>query len=294
MQLYIYSSQDLIAKGNITVSIKSGDIFRLQLDQEEDVCIYPSNSSGIMLINRQILIKAHHSQINFHKLSENALLCEINPFISQENGKRFYIKNSCLNLVESGECTYIFFNGTYCGNLKARLEEYKFDKLNGDKEEYGLFQLGKYKKYIILFSDDNIIYSGDCIDSETNKEYVQIYSHAPNIFNIGKLTKYTFLDKSIISRSVCDKGDERKQISQKFNIIYFLEAIKCERFKYAHSKLSYELKAVININTLQQYFNPFDKYIYLNEQDVYITIKNNKVAGVYHFVVKDNFIDNIY
>ena len=108
------------------------------------------------------------------------------------------------------------------------------------------------------------------------------------------LAKYTFQDDNLEIKVVSDRGEERKQISYDFNIIYFLEAIKCGRFKYAHSKLSYELKSIIDIDTLSKYFLGFDQYKYIYDQDVYITIKNNKVIGIYHFVVKDNLIDNIY
>ena len=79
-----------------------------------------------------------------------------------------------------------------------------------------------------------------------------------------------------------------------FNVVYFIEAIKCGRFKYAYNKLSYELKSEITLDTLKQYFKPFDKYLFLNKTQSYITINNNKIVGIYHFELKDNLINNIY
>ena len=150
------------------------------------------------------------------------------------------------------------------------------------------------KKYLILFNQSKIIYCGQYIDSEVTKKYIQIYSHVPNIFNVGGLLKCDFESGAIENKAVNDHGYEHKQLGDEFGLIYFLEAIKCGRVKYAYNKLSYELKTAINIDALANYFEPFDKYFYLHEQDVYITLKNNKVTGVYHFVVKDNLIDNIY
>ena len=138
------------------------------------------------------------------------------------------------------------------------------------------------------------MYCGRYIDVETKKEYMQIYQHLPNIFNVGRLIKCEFENNIIDSKTIDDRGGERKQQSGEFIIVYFLEAIKCGRAKYAYNKLSYELKSEINIDVLKNYFSSFDEYVYLNEQDAYITLKNNKVIGIYHFVVKDNLIDNIY
>ena len=116
----------------------------------------------------------------------------------------------------------------------------------------------------------------------------------PNMFNVGKLAKYEFKLDDIKYKAINDRGEQRRQIDNGFTIIYFLEAIKCGRFKYAYNKLSYELKSVISIEILNDYFKQIDNYIYLQEQDVFITLKNNKVIGIYHCVVKDNLIDNIY
>ncbi|MBQ7880550.1 MAG: hypothetical protein IJ358_01745 [Clostridia bacterium] len=294
MQLYLYSSQDLILRGKTQTTLLAGRICCIKFEVDEIVMVYPKHTSGVMIITKETLLQQQHSQINFYKLSESALLCEIKPFIVQENIKQYLIKGANLKLIENLTTSYIYFNGTYYGNIKGKYISAKFQKIDKNNIEYGVLELELDKKYVILFDNKQIIYCGQNIDSEINKQYIQIYSHLPNIFNVGKLAKYEFETKTITNKSVIDKGDERRQINFEFNIIYFLEAIKCDRLKYAHSKLSYELKSVIDIKTLEEYFKGFDNYIYLYEQDAYIALKNNKVIGVYHFVVKDNLIDNIY
>ena len=108
------------------------------------------------------------------------------------------------------------------------------------------------------------------------------------------MKNYNFKTQQLEIKSVCDRSIENKQNKSDFIIIYFLEAIKCGRYKYAYSKLSYELKSEIKIDVLDKYFKDFDAFAYIDSEDVYITQKNNKVTGIYHFVVKDNMIDNIY
>lgn len=294
MQLYLYSCQDLIIKGSSVGNIKAGDIYKLQLAPVEMIEIYPAHSSGVILLNSNTISMQQHSQITFHKLNEQDILCEIKPFVINENINQYLIKGANLKFIQNINDIYIYFNGVYQGSIKCIFDNIKFNKIEANKKEFGIVEILGDKKYIILFNNNQILYCGTYIDSEQTKGYIQIYCHNPNIFNVGRLIKYNFLDNKLDIKCVGDRGEERKQLSFDFNIIYFLEAIKCGRFKYAHNKLSYELKSIINIDILRQYFTTFDNYIYLAECDAYITIKNNKVIGVYHFVVKDNLIDNIY
>ena len=294
MQFYLYSSQDLIINSEVFVDLKAGNIYCLKLKQNENIIIYSTHTSGSLIINLSILQSQQHNQIVFHKLSNQAVLCEIKPFIIQGYERCYKIKEGELKLISNNNFAYIYFNGVYGGNMYADEMKIKFEKLDKNGQEYGLITLDGKDKQMILFNNQKLIFYGTYIDSEILKNYIQIYCHTPNIFNIGKLVKYDFINQTIQTKSVCDRGDERKQINYTFNIIYFLEAIKCGRFKYAYGKLSYELKSIIDINTLRMYFSEFDQYIYLHEQRAYITLKSNKIVGVYHFEINDNLINNIY
>lgn len=294
MKLYLYSSQDLICKGHGTEYLSAGCVCRLDMEDIENVEIYPAYSSGIIIINKQILLNQRHNQIQFHQLSQDAVLCEIKPFVYKECAHQYSVKNSAVRLIENIDYTYIYFNNKYCGCIDIKLEEVNFKKIKANDIEYGLLYFGINKKYIILFDGNRVIYGNTFIDYEDNKKFIQIYSHEPNIFNLGRLTKFEFDGDKLTTKIVSDRGREYNQSNPEFNIIYFLEAIKCKRIKYAYSKLSYELKAVINIDVLDKYFLDFDRYIYISQQDAFITLKNNKVIGIYHFVVKDGLIDNIY
>jgi len=293
VQLYLYSSQDLIVH-NSSHTIKAGSVCQIQFCDKENVLLYPTCASGVMMINEDILINQQHSQIQFHKLSECAILCEVKPFVLNDNARQFKINGGYVKVIENANTAYIYFNGCYHGSINQKFNNLKFDKLEKNGTEYGIVYFDGDQKYIIVFDKQRVIYCGQYIDSEVTKNYIQIYCHAPNIFNIGNLVKHDLVTNITQHKAVNDRGDELKQNNQNFNIIYFLEAIKCHRFKYAHNKLSYELKSMIDIETLGNYFKAFDKYIYVEQQDAYITLKNNKVIGIYHFVVKDNLIDNIY
>lgn len=294
MQLYLYSCQDLIIKGASVINLSAGEICCLKFDKDETADIYCASASGVMLINERILESQRHNQIAFHKLNNEALLCEIKPFVLNENIHQHLIKGANLKLIENIDSTYIYFNGAYYGCVNQNLKNVVFEKREKDRQEYGILQFGGEKRYIIIFNSKQILYCNQFIDCEIKKDYAQMYTHMPNIFNVGVLTKCEFATSALTNKTVCDRGEERKQINIEFNIIYFLEALKCKRFKYAHTKLSYELRVMIDIDTLSKYFVEFDNYIYIQQQDTYVTLKNNKVVGIYHFVVKDNLIENIY
>jgi len=274
--------------------VKAGVIYNIKIKSTDNIIVYCANNEGVIYLNLDILLRQQHNQIIFHKISPNAVLCEIKPFITRLSVKNYLIENANIRLVYCMEATYIFFNNDYYGCINGHVAEDKFEKVDYNDTQLGILQLKEEKRYIILFTSKKIIYCGQYIDIEKNKQYIQIYNHIQNIFNIGNLIKYSFDKDDIEIKSIQDRGEQYKQISNEFNIIYFLEAIKCGRYKYAYNKLSYELKTNINIETLNNYFSQFDTYIYLHEQESYITIKNNKVIGIYHFVVKDNLIDNVY
>ncbi len=288
MQLYLYSSQDLIIMSGTEVHNISAGIFNLKLHQDENVIIYPSNDCGSIILNKQILLDQQHSQLEYHVLNDNAILCEIKPFIANTIPAKYNINNSEISIYSSGKQLHIFYNHKYIGAINGNITDIVFKNVNENK--LGLIVC---EKNIILFNDD-IIHCSSYIDYEINKKFIQIYAHIPNVFNVGQLIKYEFVSQEITINNVCDRGDEQKHTGAEFAVIYFLDAIKCGRFKYAQNKLSRELKATIDEGTLEQYFKAFDEFVYLQEEDCYITLKNNKVTGIYHFVVKNNLIDNIY
>lgn len=295
MEFYLYSSQDLFLKDDRqTRLLIGGDISRVKFNLDEKVFIYPCTSQGVMMLSENILNQQQHSQINFHKISDERVLCEIKPFITCDIAERYNLADTQLKLVQCGKGFYIYFNGSFIGQTPTLNILPKFEKFSRNKNEYGVLKWECESNYMVIFNKEKVVYNSSYIDYEINNNYVQIYSHKPNIFNVGLLAKYDFSSEQLTYKTIKDRGEEKQLVSNDFCVIYFLEAIKCKRFKYASSKLSYELKAIINLEVLEQYFTPFDNYIYLDECQAYITTKNDKIVGVYHFVIKDNLIENIY
>ena len=295
VQLYLYSCQDLILESNaLQYNVKAGDFYQLQINTSEIIKVYSTHTSGIMILNYNILQECKHNQIIYHKLNNGAMLCEIKPFQTNENSHYYTIKSANIRVVKNIDNTLIYFNGKYYGTINQNCDEVKFDKVNKNNEEYGIIYLSGEKKYLIVFTITQVVFCGQYIDNEVLKDCIQIYIHNPNMFNIGTLVKFSFDSQQLSYKSISDRGEERKHINNEFNIIYFLDAIKCGRYKYAYNKLTYELKAEINIDVLSKYFPTFDRYVYIANEDTYLTLHNNKVVGVYHFSVKDNMFNNIY
>jgi hypothetical protein len=294
VQLYLYSCQDLILESNSLYDIKARGFYRLYINPSEILKIYPTQTPGIMVLNNKMLQECKHNQIIYHKLNDNTILCEVKPFIANDHIYQYLIKDAGIIVVQNVNNVYIYYKGIYYGTIDQECIDIRFDKIEKGSQEYGIIYLGGKKKHIVVFNALQVLYCGQYIDSEILKDYIQIYTHNPNIFNIGTLVKFNFNNQLLSCTSIVDRGDERKQVREEFNIIYFLEAIKCGRYKYAYAKLAYELKSQINIDILSVYFPRFDRYIYINSEDVYIMLCNNKIVGIYHFSIKDNMIYNIY
>lgn len=293
MEFYLYSSQDLMIGGNGSKCVEAGNLFQLNI-ADENVFIYPLSNAGIMIVNRQILQAKQHSQINFYQLNNNAILCEIKPFVTNQNIRHYIVDNAHIKLVCNLNKIYIFYNNEFHGSVDGEDNNIKYEKIIKNKHEYGIIEIFGPNKTLIIFNSEKIIYCGQYIDYENLKEYFQIYAHVPNVFKTGQLIKYDFNNLSLEYKTVLDCGVDYKHSSNGFNVIYFIEAIKSGRFKYAYNKLSYGLKSEITVDTLRKYFKPFDKYLFLNKTQSYITINNNKIVGIYHFELKDDLINNIY
>ena len=293
MKFYLYSCQDLIIKSTDFINLKANHFYSLEIDNNEYICVYSTYSAGCMALNCNTLTQKHN-QINYYTIDDNTKLLEIKPFINNENTKHYIIEGSDLKLSKTQDGVYIYFNNHFYGFIKNKINDIKFEKLQKNQQQYGLIYLFGNKKYLIFFNKDKIVFCGEYVDNEILKNCLQIYKHTPNIFNVGNLIKYDFENKDLSFKAVCDKGEEYKQLSPEFNIAYFLEAIKCGRYKYAYNKLSFELKAEIKEDVLRDFFGQFDSWFYLSLQDAYVTIKNHKVNNIYHFVVKNNLIDSIY
>lgn len=291
VQCYIYSCQDLILKSDTSAHINAGDIYCVDFDKDENVVIYSASQAGVMLINANIITQRKHSQINYYDLGNQNILCEIKPFPVPYQ-YAFCVNKSVLKLVRA-DGLIIYFNNDYYGKLYNEDDSPVFEKISYKGKDYGLIKFVK-TKYIILFNETQILYCGRYLDYEKLNTCLQIYEHIPNVFNIGKLIKCDFNTGEISSKCVNDRKCLFVEENKAFVLEYFMEAIKCDRYKYAYEKLSHELRADISLDILKQYFKKFDNYKDINNTDTYITFKNHKIVGVYRFELNRNFIDNIY
>ncbi|MFQ6724198.1 MAG: hypothetical protein ACLRFE_02565 [Clostridia bacterium] len=294
MEYYIYSCQDLIIESNGLTKVKANTFYCIKINDTEIIKIYSTISSGLILVDYNILITQKHNHIIFHQLSANATICEIKPFVSNENIYSYQIEDTKIKIVVEYNNAFIYFKGRYYGCINQSFDNVKFNRITKQKEDYGIVYLIGKDNHIILFDNKDIIINKSYIDYEILKDYIQVYSHIPNIFNTGNLIKYDFNNNELIYKTVCDQGEENKIINNEFNEIAFVEALKSGRYKYAYNKLSYELKSEIDIKTLQNYFKSFDKYIYLNKYKVYVALSNYRITGIYHIESKNGIIQNIY
>lgn len=286
MEFYIYSSQELILKGDECVKIEPKQIYKLDIEKYEQIYIYSAVSAGIVFITYDILAKQKHSQIIFHQIKDNVVLCEIIGFENYNKYYEYSFKEGKLKLVDNGDGFGVYYNGESCGCINSKIKDFK------NTENCGVIIFKN--NYLIAFDDKRIIYSGQYIDYEITLSCIQIYTHSLNLFNVGQLIIYDFKNEKFTYKAVADRGDIKKISNHDFVAVGFLDNIINYRFNKAYNKLSYELRQSISEDVLSKYFSVIDEYIYLNNEEVFITLKNNKVVGVYHFVVMDDVIDAIY
>ena len=108
MEFYVYCSQDLMILNYSQKLLKSGNIYNISFGQNEEVLIYGLNG-GVIVVNQEMLTNKSHNQLNYYDLSDKAILCEIKPFIYQDNIKQYAIKGSYVKLIKNMAYTYIFF-----------------------------------------------------------------------------------------------------------------------------------------------------------------------------------------
>ncbi|MBO5910394.1 MAG: hypothetical protein J6Q15_02675, partial [Clostridia bacterium] len=140
MQFYLYSCQDLTICSSSNINIEAGNIFKLKFEQAETIFIYPTSSSGVVMINEQILATQLHTHIIFHRLNDNAILCEIKPFVLNESIKQYAINGGIIKLIENIGCTYIYHNNNYYGVIKDSCKNIGFEKKEKNAREYGVLR----------------------------------------------------------------------------------------------------------------------------------------------------------
>lgn len=294
MEFYLYSHQDLIIKSNDFKLLKADSFYQLKLDKDEIIVVYSTTCSGSIVLNYEILTRQQHNHIAFHKVNANVILCEIKPFNNDLSCRQFRLDESTVDIFDGGNFTIVYFNNQYYGFIDDKCQNVQFESVKNGNNKFGIITTNGSHKNIIIFNKSQVVFCGQYVDKEILKNYIQVYLHIPNIFNVGQLIKYDCLNNKIIINAVKDSGEQCLLQNNQFTTIYFMESLKCGRYKYAHSKLSYELKSEITKETLAKYFGRVDAYYYLHEQDVYITFCAHKIRGVYHIDIKNNMICNIY
>lgn len=290
MRFYFYSAQNiLVCTSEFSKKITAGQIF--SMDMEQECQIFSLDGAGSLALTRQALIDKCNNQIKFYEMGQD-VLCEIMPFACQGENVAFRLKTKYAKLYRLGNNSLLEISGRKCV-VDARYGGFSFNSISFNKKDYYIID-NVQANWIIVLSEEDVVYNGRYIDYEVLKSKIKIYTHSPNVYNVGKIVQYDFnCDKKNII-IVKDKGQEAELISNEFIEVYFIEAILCGRTKLAYSRISYELKSSISEQVLADYFGEIDRYIYLPEKQVYITLKNNNIVGVYHIVVNNGWITSIY
>lgn len=290
MRFYFYTSQNIVVR-TCTYSrvIASGQIFYLSM--KDDCSIYSLDGMGVVTFTKDSLLNRSNNQVKFYELGQD-VLCEILPFDYQGECKSYRLKSRLVKLYGIKEKSVFCMDGNKC-IINAKYNGFTFKTIAKDNRNVYILD-NKKNKWLIVLTDERIVFNGKYIDFEELKNEIKIYTHQPNVYNVGKIIKYDLSSGKISASVVNDKGAENVLIDEEFTAIYFLEAIMCGRIKLAYSKISYELKSSISQEILGKYFGEIDEYIYLQTNNVFVTKKNNNIVGVYHIVVNQGLITAIY
>lgn len=269
--------------------VKGGQIFCLSMEQPCQ--IFSLNGEGVITITKQALQDKSNNHIKLYGLGQG-VLCEIMPFACQGERADFRLKTKYVKLYKIGSGSLLEWSGNkYFINASYNLFDFKNIALN--KKDYYILD-NKQSKWLIVLSEESIIYNGKYIDYEKLQDSIKIYAHPPNVYNVGKIVQYNFSSMQTSVFAVKDNGGEIGLVSEDFAEIYFMDAIMCGRIKLAYSRISHELKSSISEQILAEYFGQIDDYVFLPDDKAYITLKNNNIVGVYHIVVNNGWITSIY
>lgn len=290
VRFYFYTSQNILVRTcSCSKIITGGQIFCLSM--EEDSSIYSLDGVGVVTVTKESLLNRTNNQIKFYEIGQD-VLCEILPFDCQGQFKSYRLKNKFVKFYNIKEKSLLCVCGEKCV-INAEFDKFTIKTITKDK--CCIYILVNTKsKWLIVLTDEKIIFNGKYVDFEELKNEIKIYTHNPNVYNVGTIIKYDLQKDEKSFSIVNDKGVENGLMDEEFTSIYFLEAIMCGRLKLAYSKISYELKSSISQEILGKYFGEIDDYIYLQNCNVFVTKKNNNIVGVYHIVVNQGLITAIY
>lgn len=290
MRFYFYTAQDILVVADGVESLaRAGQIFWLTMDTRCQ--IFALGSQGVLTLTRQRLVERSNNQLRFFDLGQD-MLCEILPFDCQGECESFRLKSKYIKLYNLGERSMLAVAGKRC-IINAKYNTFEFKSIEKNKKNYYILE-SKPSKWLLVLSDEKTIYNGRYIDYEVLGGSIKVYSHQPNVYNVGRVMEYNFAVDRFTSVAIRDTRHEMGLVDSEFAGIYFMEAIMCGRTKLAYSRISYELKSSITEEILAQYFGEIDDYIYLPELQQYVTLKNNNIVGVYHIVVNNGLIASIY
>lgn len=271
--------------------IDGGQVFLLDI---RSTChIYALDGTGVITLTVQGLVNKSNNQIKFYDLGQD-VLCEILPFDCQGECVNYRLKTKYIKLYKLGENCLFNFSGKKCV-IEGEYNSFVFKRLEKCKKPYYILE-NRTSKWLTLLSEEEIIFNGKYIDyEELNQSVIKIYTHQPNVYNVGRVVEYNFSTDKLSSVAVKDNSTEIRLADKEFAEIYFMDAIMCGRIKLARGLLlSHELKSSIGEDILREYFGEIDDYIYLSVPCVYITLKNNNIVGVYHIVVNNGLVTSIY
>lgn len=268
----------LVSKCIDNVYLESGEKIlpgvKYILDESNLRLIYRDNLYIIDRENSRLINKISYKDVDYYFLDIRS-----NNFFTTN----FMYQNKIMSISISTEIVISHDGEILFRDNVDQLEYSHVEKLG----EICLIYFVGRRNYLVAIKKEELLFASyfDEYNEENNEKYFMCKLHdAMNhgrVYHIGKsFEKYlVYLD------------DEDMMAKVEFIGAVFLDCILAENNKYANRLLATDISQE-DPNALKEFFPEFDDYYPLDDNE-YLLMKKNTLAGIYKFEIIDNTISNI-
>ncbi|MBR2969832.1 MAG: hypothetical protein IKC49_02130 [Clostridia bacterium] len=268
----------LISKCKDTIFLDSGERIEPGVKYELDHSIL-----RLVYGDRLYIVDPDNSRL-IHKIAYNHQVYYLLDIVDNEYfATSIMWQNKIMSITLSRELI-IFIDGEVCHREEVKNIQYSHYEKIGD---ICLIFFEGERNYFIAIKKTEILYASyfDEYNEDQGDRYFmcRLYDSLNHgrVFHIGKTVEnyLVYLD------------DQELCLKSEFVGAVFLDCILAGNYKYANILLIEDIRQN-EVDTLKEFFSPFDNY-YPLEENTYILMKKNTLAGIYKFELIDRSISNI-
>lgn len=167
------------------------------------------------------------------------------------------------------------------------VENLKFSHQEIVKDFCFIYFEGK-RNFVVVLKNDEVVFCSYYDEFNSSEKEKYFMCKLNDSLNHGEV--FHLNDKES-EKYLVYLDDEDLNLNIEFLPLVFLDCVKAKNYKYCNKLLSENLK-VEDENLIGNFFSEFD-FIYPITSNKIILINKNTLAGIFEFVIENNYINNI-